>query len=197
MRLPLHVRPVSAVLCLATASLALSGCSILTPEPVWELAKATASVASLAVSAAPSKSTNTVRHFNGSVASLCIRFNPETQVADMLPALQAELLKHSVESRVYDTTMPAETCGIWLKYMAQIDYDMPPFSDQYKPFVRAATLSLRTAQGQVLSTSQYELDGGFSQGKWTSTREKMSPVITALLTGAETINVQPQPVNRH
>ncbi|WPB55657.1 cell division protein FtsI [Xylophilus sp. GOD-11R] len=173
------------VLAGAITALALSGCSVVAPEPVWELAKATAGVVSMAVASAPSKSSNTIRHFNGGLSHVCIRFNPDTQVPDIVPALQAELRLHSVDSRVYDTQVSAETCTVWLKYMAQIDWDTPPFASAYQPFVRQASLSLRSAQGQVLSTSQYQLDGGFSAGKWTSTREKLSPVVTALLTGVE------------
>lgn len=178
------------------APLSLVACSVMAPEPVWELAKVTAGVASMAISAAPSKSSNTVRHFAGGLQQVCIRFNPDTQVADIVPALQAELRRHSIESRVYDIQMPAETCGVWLKYMAQIDWDQPPFSSQYRPFVRQAALSLRSSEGQLLSSSHYELDSGFSAGKWTSTRDKLSPVVTALLTGVETTGAQPSAIQK-
>jgi hypothetical protein len=152
---------------------------------MWELAKATAAMTSTAVSTGPSKSSNTVRNFSGSLASVCIRFNPDSPVPDIVPALQTELRKHGVQSKVYETTMPVESCSVWLKYATQIDWDTPPFSDQYKPFIRQASLSLRSAGGQLLSTSQYELDEGFAQGKWSTTRDKISPVVTSLLTGTE------------
>ena len=165
--------------------LCLGGCSVVTPEPVWELTKATASVVSLAMSAAPSRSSDTIRHFKGGLEEVCIRFNPDTQVADIVPALQAELRIHNIDSRVYDSGMSADTCRVWLKYMAQIDWDTPPFENQYRPFVRQAALSLRSANGQVLSTSHYQIETGFAKGKWTSTREKLAPVVTALLTGVD------------
>jgi len=168
------------------APLSLAACSVMAPEPVWELAKVTAGVASMAISAAPSQSSNTVRHFRGGLTEVCIRYDTDTPVSDIVPALQAELRRHAIDSRVYDVPMPAETCGVWLNYRAQIDWDQPPFSSQYKPFVRLAALSLRSAQGQLLSSSHYELAGGFSAGKWTTTREKLSPVVTALLTGVDT-----------
>lgn len=180
------VRPAFTIL-----ALCLGGCSIVSPEPVWELAKATASVASLAVGSAPSHSSNTIRHFKGGMDEVCIRFNPDVQVPDIVPALQAELRLHKVESRVYDSAMPAQTCPVWLKYMAQIDWDTPPFEHQYRPFVSQAALSLRSASGQVLSTSHYQGETGFAKGRWTSTREKISPVVTALLTGVDTQNPMP------
>jgi hypothetical protein len=184
-------RPAPTVL--VGLALSLGGCSIVTPEPVWELTKATASVVSLAVSAAPSRSSDTIRHFKGGLDEVCIRYNPDTQVSDIVPALQAELRIHNIESRVYDTGMSADTCRVWLKYMAQIDWDTPPFDNQYRPFVRQAALSLRSANGQVLSTSHYQIETGFAKGKWTSTREKLAPVVTALLTGVDTQTVTPTP----
>ena len=165
--------------------LPLAGCSVMAPAPVWELAKAGAGLASMAIAAAPSRASQTHRQFNGALDAVCIRFDPDTPVADIVPALQAELRRHRVESRVYDRAMPAETCATWLQYAAQIDWDQPPFHGEFKPFLRHAALSLRSARGEVLSTSQYLLDGGFSQGKWTSTREKLAPVVTALLTGID------------
>ncbi|QHJ00303.1 cell division protein FtsI [Xylophilus rhododendri] len=179
----------------AAAALALGGCSVVSPEPVWELTKATAGVARMALSAAPSKSSDTIRHFKGDLASVCIRYNPDTQVSDIVPALQAELRRHQVDSRVYDSPMPAETCAVWLKYAAQIDWDTPPFGSAYKPFVRHAALTLRAADGQLLSSSHYQLGEGLADGKWNTTREKISPVVTALLTGTESGGLTQQPAS--
>ena len=191
--MPIDFRPGRPVL--AFLALCLGGCSVVSPEPVWELAKATASVATLAIGSAPSRSSDTIRHFKGGVDEVCIRFNPDAQVPDIVPALQAELRLHMVESRVYDSAMPAQTCPVWLKYMAQIDWDTPPFEHRYRPFVSQAALSLRSASGQVLSTSHYQGETGFAKGRWTSTREKLSPVVTALLTGVDTQNPMPTAPN--
>ena len=191
--MPTHFRPARPAL--ALLALCLGGCSIISPEPVWELAKATASVASLAIGNSPSRSSDTIRHFQGGVEEVCIRYNPDAQVPDIVPALQAELRLHKVESRVYDSTMPAETCAIWLRYMAQIDWGTPPFEHEYRAFVSQAALSLRTANGQVLSTSHYQSDAGVAKGRWTSTREKLSPVVTALLTGVDNQNPMPNASN--
>ncbi len=163
--------------------LSQSACSILAPTPAWELVKATGSVASIAVMSRPGEARNTVYHEHQLFNDLCIEFNPQTQVADIVPALQTALRKHQIESRVYESTASAQKCNVWLKYSAFIDWGTPPFSDQYKPYVSTAALTLQTTQGQVLSSSHYELDGTFGASKWASTRDKLTPVVTALITG--------------
>ncbi len=174
-----------APLTVAAACLSLAGCSIVSPEPVWEIAKATASVASLAISSAPGRASDTVRHFSGGFSDLCIAYDAQTQVSDIVPALQAELRAHNIDSRVYDVGMPADRCGVWLRYHAQIDWDRKPFDFSYRPYVTQAALSLRSSGGQLLASSHYALGDGFSQGKWATTRAKLGPVVTALLTGVE------------
>ena len=40
---------------------------------------------------------------------------------------------------------------------------------------------LQTASGTVLSSSQYRLDSPYGRSKWANTRDKLTPVVTALL----------------
>jgi hypothetical protein len=165
-----------------------AGCSIISPVPLWELAKSAGAVASAAIPYGSSEASNTVYHLHPAVQNLCIEFNPESAVPDVVPALQLELRKHQIESRVYDTSPLTagallEQCRVWLKYRAYIAWDIPPMGDNYKSYVNTASLTLQTSTGVVLSSSNYELGTGFGVGKWASTQSKLAPVVTALITG--------------
>ncbi|KAF1045007.1 hypothetical protein [Xylophilus sp.] len=92
-----------------------AGCSILSPEPTWELIKATGGLAAVALSQAPAKATNTVYHLHAPFKKVCIEFNPRTQVPDMVPALQAELRNRGIESRVFDSETAGRNCPVWLR----------------------------------------------------------------------------------
>jgi hypothetical protein len=172
-------------LVLVMAGLSLSGCSIISPAPLWELAKATGSLASMAVATAPGESSNTVYHAHEPLKELCIEFNPQAQVADIVPALQIALRQHQIESRVYEGIAATEKCNVWLRYSAFIDWGQYPLSDRYKPYVSKAALTLQTARGRVLSSSHYELDPVLGTSKWASTQDKLTPVVSALITGIE------------
>ncbi|MBI3531362.1 MAG: cell division protein FtsI [Burkholderiales bacterium] len=172
-------------LILMMAGLSLSGCSIVSPAPLWELAKATGSLASMAMATNPGESSNTVYHVHDPLKELCIEFNPQAQVADIVPALQIALRQHQIESRVYEGMVAAEKCSVWLKYSAFIDWGQYPLSDRYKPYVSKAALTLQTARGQILSSSHYELDPMLGTSRWASTQDKLAPVVSALLSGIE------------
>ncbi len=175
----------SLALVLAMAGLPLSGCSIVSPAPLWELAKATGSLASMAMATGPGEPSNTVYHAHEPLKELCIEFNPQAQVADIVPALQAALRRHQIESRVYEGVVATEKCNVWLKYSAFIDWGQYPLSDHYKPYVSKAALTLQTSRGLVLSSSHYEVDPMFGSSKWASTQNKLAPVVSALITGIE------------
>lgn len=166
-----------------------AGCSIVSPMPLWELAKSAGAAASTVIPYAPAEASNTVYHLHPAFTSLCIEYNPDAPVSDVVPALQIELKKHQVESRVYEAgpltaSTLSEQCKVWLKYSAYIAWDVPPMGSGYKPYVTTAALTLRDANGAVLSSSHYELDtAGFGTSKWASTQRKLAPVVTALLTG--------------
>lgn len=173
------------ILALTLAGLSLSGCSIVSPAPLWELAKATGSLASMAMAANPGEPSNTVHHAHEPLKALCIEFNPQAQVPDIVPALQIALRQHQIESRVYEGIVATEKCSVWLKYSAFIDWGQYPLSDRYKPYVSKAALTLQTARGQILSSSHYELDPILGTSRWASTQDKLAPVVSALLTGIE------------
>lgn len=177
------LRPVAAMASAITVALLQAGCSVITPEPTWELLKAAGSLIGTAVAVGPTKASNTVYHLHPTFKDLCIEYNPQAQVPDVVPTLQAALRTHGVESRVFERhSMPAQ-CEIWLRYTAEVEWGIPPFGDRYKPYVNAAALTLQKTNGPVLSSSSYELDTTMGMGKWAPTRDKLAPVVSALLTG--------------
>jgi len=176
------------VLALGTVAAALSGgCSIISPWPAWEVVKGAGAVASLALERADSEASHTVYHAHAPVRELCIAFNPQAEVADMVPALQQSLRRHRVDSRVYEDLQQVPGCKVWLHYAAWIAWDTQPLTPLPRPYISAAALTLRTAEGQVLSSSHYVMADGLRTDKWATTRQKIAPVVTALVTGAENV----------
>lgn len=165
------------------AGASLQACSIVSPAPLWELAKATGSAATAVLPYGPSQASNTVYHLHRAFRDVCIQYNPDANIGDVVPALQRELQKHAIDSRVYEGDMPRAACPVWLRYRTEIAWDLPPMGRAWRPYVSQAWLTLRAADGSVLSSSQYEMNSPFSMGKWASTQNKLAPVVTALLTG--------------
>lgn len=177
------LRRLKARASLATLSLTQAGCSIVSPLPLWELTKATGAAVSMAVPYVPTKASNTVYHEHSAFRSLCIEYNPDAAVEDLVPALQRALKKSQVNSRLYTAGSTPDSCGVWLRYTVLMEWDIPPFAADHRAYVKFASLSLRSAQGEVLSSSQYQLDSSFGTSKWASTEKKLEPVVAALLTG--------------
>jgi hypothetical protein len=173
------------ILALATLASALPGCSIVSPAPVFELVKATGAVAVSAISVGPSKARNSVYHEHHALDAVCVEYNPLTPDPDIAPALQAELRNHEIDSRIYEAGGTPASCKFRVTYTADIEWGTPPFASGYKAYIRDATLTLRDENGAVLSSSAYSLDGVFQMGKWATSRSKLAPVVTALVTGFE------------
>ena len=160
-----------------------TACSIVSPAPLWELTKSVGVFASEAIPYGSSEASNTVYHLHPAFSSVCIEFNRDTPVADIIPALQIELQRHQIESRVYEVTNVLDTCAVWLRYTAYVSWDVLPRSGEYRPYVETASLSLQSPTGVVLSSSDYHLGTAFGMGKWSTTQDKLAPVVSALLTG--------------
>ncbi|MBC7665456.1 MAG: cell division protein FtsI [Caulobacter sp.] len=171
------------LLVLAAAVVVLPGCSIISPVPLVELAKATGAVAVSAISTGPSHSKNTMYHEHKALDAVCVEYNPLTPDPDIAPALQAELRNHEIDSRIYEEGGAPPSCHFRVTYTAAIEWGTPPFASGYKSYIRDATLTLRDENGTVLSSSAYSLDGTFQMGKWSTSRSKLAPVVTALVTG--------------
>lgn len=175
--------PLRLVAGLLSGTLGLGGCTIFSSAPLWEVAKVAGMAASTSLGV--SKASNTIYQPHDPVTSVCIEFNRDTQVADFVPALQAELNAHKVRSRVYEAGTVLDSCTVWLRYNAYMQWARPPLSDNYKSYMTSATLTLQSIDGRLLASSSYQTNDAFSVAKWTSTRDKISPVVKALMTGVE------------
>lgn len=164
---------------------ALTGCALVSPVPLWELTKAGGAAGYAVLTQRPGEARQTVRHRHVPYEQVCIEFNPDCQVADLLPALQAELHRHQLQTRVLLAGGPGERCEVWLHYEAWLEWGLPPLRERYEPYLQQATLSLRTPDGRLVVTSRYRPEGLLETGRWASTREKLVPVVSALLTGEE------------
>jgi len=131
----------------------------------------------------PSSSSNTV-HFGAAIPpEVCIEFNPDTQVPDFIPALQAELKERGVKSRVLDRGTVNNECKVWVRYLAVIAWGIPSTDDHYRPYLSNASLYMVEANGRLMSASHFEIHWPIGLGQWASTRKKLSPVVYSLLTG--------------
>jgi hypothetical protein len=162
------------------------GCAVVSSAPSWELLKASGTATAFALAYAPSGAKNVVHHGDAPITEVCIEYNPTAQLPDLVPSLQAALRDQGVRSRVYEAGTGAKECGFWLRYVAAIEWDLPPLSSSYRAYLSSATLGLLKANGAVLASGSYEMDGTFGLGKWASTRRKVAPVVRALITGFET-----------
>ena len=171
------------LLVLVAAAVVHPGCSVISPAPMIELVKATGAVAMSAISTGPSSAKNTVYHEHKALDVVCVEYNPLTPDPDIAPALQAELRNHEIDSRIYEQGGAPTSCHFRVTYTADIEWGTPPFASGYKSYIRDATLTLRDENGTVLSSSAYSLDGVFQMGKWSTSRSKLAPVVTALVTG--------------
>ncbi len=173
------------LLALLTTACAAQGCALVSPAPTLELLKATGTAASYMLSRGPTAATQTIYHAHPVPRSLCIEINRESPTGDVVPALQAELQRHGIDSRVYDSGTPPAACPVWLRYTAFIEWDVPPFGNEYRAYLSRAALTLHTAEGRVLASSAYEPTSVYEIGRWSTTREKLAPVVTAIVTGVE------------
>ncbi len=161
----------------------LCGCTLLSPMPTLELIRAGGDMASTALAtSAPARASNTVRHGELTVSRLCIEFNRNAPLQDLVPAIQAELKGLQVDSRVYEAGTGLQECSVWLRYVATIEWGIPPLGKGYRANLSAAALSLYTAEGRLLASSSYLSEANYGMGRWADTRHKISPVVRALIT---------------
>lgn len=172
------------VLPLAVAGWGLQGCSVFSPAPLWELAKLTGGLAAVAGQTRPGQVSHAVSHPHAAFSDLCIELNPRTQVPDVVPALQSALSRHRIESRVYDSPVVGARCQVWLRYSAQLQWGSRWPSDEQRPYMGAAALTLQSASGQVLASSRYEPVAGNSDSQWASTHDKLYAAVGALVSRA-------------
>jgi len=171
---------------LALVALATSGCMTLSPVPTLELVKAAGTAAALAVTqVSPLTASSNVFQPPTGLQALCIEFNPGVSVPDMVTALQAELRRHAVTSRVLEAHSPPQACDVWLRYHASVAWDVRPVEGRLDMYIERLDLLLQDAQGRVLSHSMLDTVDSWLTGKWATTRAKVAPVVKTLLDGQE------------
>lgn len=167
---------------MALASLALltelQGCASIGPMAAWEVLKFGGSSA---MAALPPKPVNTVHHGDAPVKAVCVEYNRELPLDELVPALLAELKTQGVQSRVYDIGTGPRSCAYWLRYVGSIAWGVPPLGEGHRPYLSTAALSLHSADGQLLASSAYV--GDDTLARWASTQKKIAPVVKALITG--------------
>mgnify|MGYP006171242565 FL=1 len=173
---------IRTALTVTVLGMSLQGCALITPSPLWELAKLTGGLASARLQSQPGTASHTVFHPHGAFSSLCIEYNPQAQVPDLLPALQSALQSHRIESRVFDSPITGAGCKVWLRYSAQMEWGRRWLTDDQQPYMSHAALTLQSARGEVLSSSRYEISD-MARSKWASTHDKLFSTVAALITG--------------
>lgn len=156
----------------------LQGCTTLAPMATWELLKFGGSAA---MAAQPPKPVNTVHHGDAPMKAVCVEYNRELPLDELVPALQAELKIQGVQSRVYDIGAGPRSCEYWVRYVGSIAWGVPPFSQGHRAYLSTAALSLHRADGQLLASSAYV--GEDTLARWATTQKKIAPVVKALITG--------------
>lgn len=170
---------------LAALATGLGGCALVSPAPAWELLKAASVAAQAGLAQQNLRATGTVHHGQAMPSALCIEFNPDAPVPDLVPVLQQELRRHDVDSRVYARGAPAPACSHWLRYTAAIAWDRLALGGEPAAYLRQATLTLQQGDGRVLASSGYDLDATAIGNKWAGTRAKLAPVVEALVYGQD------------
>lgn len=172
--------PNAPSLALLTALLGLGGCSLVTPMAAVELIKFGGTTA---LAYQPPGPVHTMHHGDAPVKDVCVEYNRDLPLDELVPALQAELKSQGVDSRVYDVGSGLRNCSYWLRYAGSMEWGVPPLGQDQRAYLSSAALSLRRADGRLMSTSSYAAESG--QGRWASTRAKIAPVVKALITGFE------------
>jgi len=162
---------------------ALPGCTLMAPLQAWGVVKAADFAGTTALGRSSGKAINTVHHADGPVSSVCVEYNPLAQLEDLVPAIQQALVDQGVTSRVYASGAGLQECKVWLRYVATIEWGVPPTSSSYRAYLSSAALSLHRADGSLMASSAYAVDPDYGISKWTTTQRKLAPVVKAILTG--------------
>ncbi|MFL9927057.1 cell division protein FtsI [Herbaspirillum lusitanum] len=163
------------------AATSLSGCLVLSSSPIIDAANVLGTTISGVASMTPNPPQNPIVYSKAAIRDICIEWNGAVALSDFVPSLQSELMRHGVQSRVYDAGTQAIACPVTLSYMGYVKWDTKVFNNAYQPYLTYATLTLRR-EGRVMGSAQYRI-GSMGQDKWSNTSEKLAPLVDALLPG--------------
>lgn len=170
-------------LCISVVSLSLAaaaGCVVVPPSPTYEAVSLVSTALVSASSVIPGAAQNAIAHQHQRIDNVCIQFNPAVGLIDFVPAVQRELRDNRVDSRLYQPGMQPQDCEAILYYSAFLDWDRRTLGDGYSAYLTFASMTLRTGDGRVLASANYE-SGALGFDKWSSTRTKISGAVRALL----------------
>lgn len=157
----------------------LSACVVMPSDPLVQAANLIGYAASGVRSMTPNPPQNAVIYDQNPIHEVCIEWNGAVAMSDFVPALQNELIRRGVQSRVYDAGTQSVGCQVTMTYTGFVKWDTKVFSDAYTPYLTYVSLTLRR-DGRVMGSAQYRL-GSFAQDKWATTNEKLGPLVDALL----------------
>jgi hypothetical protein len=105
---------------------------------------------------------------------VCIQENPKVQVSDFVQVVRDGFDRHGIATEVF-AGQRSEKCEYTLTYTALRSWD-------FTPYLSHAELRIEK-NGRQVAYAEYHLigKGGLSLTKWASTKEKIDPVIDALL----------------
>lgn len=166
---------------LAGAAVLLGGCTVVPALQLLSLAGTATEVGLRYADGAGA--TDTVHAGAAPPKEVCIEFNPTIASTDLVPALQNELRRNGVRSRVFAKGANDFSCESWLIYAGEVRWDVPPIGGEFRPYLVNLSLALYQANGRLLASSRYRLSSDLTLVKWASTQSKVSPVVTSLITG--------------
>lgn len=165
---------------LAALPLLATGCVVVPPDPTYTAVSLASTMLVGATSIVPGSADNAVAHAHGRIDQVCIQFNPSVELTDFVPAVQRELRDNRVDSRLYEPGMQPDDCQALLYYSAFLDWGQRALNDRYSAYLTFASMTLRTSDGRVLASANYE-GGALGIDKWSSTQSKIAGVVKALL----------------
>jgi hypothetical protein len=131
----------------------------------------------LATLIAACTATTNVRPVRTKLDQVCIERNPTVEVTDMLDAIEANLNRHGIKTRVFDVS-PAP-CQYRLTYDASRRWDI-------SAFLSDAQISILQDR-ELIGRAEYQLPagifggGGANPNKWRGTAFKIDPVMDQML----------------
>ena len=105
------------------------------------------------------------------INTICIERNPKVAVSDFLDAVEHELAKRGIDSRVYLGTKPKD-CQFNMEYTAFRGWDIKPFMDR-------AIIKVRK-NNKIIGSATFNQSNGFGFSKFDSTSKKLGPVFKKL-----------------
>lgn len=108
------------------------------------------------------------------VDKICIKYNEEVNVEDLVPVVQDDLSNHGIQSVVFRAQAPSD-CSFQLSYTADRWWDLGTYLVDAKISVWKDDV--------LFGSAHYHLNGhgGLSVMKWEGTKAKITPPLNQML----------------